>query len=355
MNERRAFLVLLAVLLVILWAARSVLAPFIIAGFLAYAFEPVVSASQARVRWPRPMIVGIGYLILLAAIVLLVMLSSGALGAELAALSASGPDVLAAALHELVHADSLTIAGTTVTVTDLAAALRGAALGLVESPGGAIHIAGVVVDVLLQSVLVLIVTFYLIVDAARVRDFTLSLVPRADQARAAEILGHIHETLSHWLRGTLLLIALVAIVTYVFLGPILHVPFALTIGILTGFLEIIPLVGPIVAAAIAIVAALASAGTGTAIVVGVGYFVLRQVEDQLVSPIVIGRAVHLHPVVTIFAVLAGLSIYGVLGGLLGVPIAAALNVLFTDLYARRAEPPAPAITPPADPLVTPGA
>jgi predicted PurR-regulated permease PerM len=49
-------------------------------------------------------------------------------------------------------------------------------------------------------------------------------------------------------------------------------------------------------------------------------------------PVVIGRAVHLHPVVTIFAVLVGLSVYGVLGGLLGVPVAAAINVVFRELY-----------------------
>ena len=65
------------------------------------------------------------------------------------------------------------------------------------------------------------------------------------------------------------------------------------------------------------------------------YFVLRQVEDQVVMPVVIGRAVHLHPIVTIFAVLVGLSIYGVLGGLLGVPVAAAINVVFRELYPTR--------------------
>jgi predicted PurR-regulated permease PerM len=62
------------------------------------------------------------------------------------------------------------------------------------------------------------------------------------------------------------------------------------------------------------------------------YLVLRQVEDQVVMPVVIGRAVHLHPVVTIFAVLVGLSLYGILGGLLGVPLAAAVNVVFRELY-----------------------
>ena len=53
-------------------------------------------------------------------------------------------------------------------------------------------------------------------------------------------------------------------------------------------------------------------------------------------PVVIGRAVHLHPVVTIFAVLVGLSVYGVLGGLLGVPVAAAINVVFRELYPLAA-------------------
>jgi predicted PurR-regulated permease PerM len=65
-------------------------------------------------------------------------------------------------------------------------------------------------------------------------------------------------------------------------------------------------------------------------------------------PVVIGRAVHLHPVVTIFAVLVGLSIYGVLGGLLGVPVAAAVNVVFRELYPSTLDvPPADHVAPTA--------
>lgn len=79
---------------------------------------------------------------------------------------------------------------------------------------------------------------------------------------------------------------------------------------------------------------MAQGGLSVAGVVIVVYIVLRQVEDQLVMPIVIGRAVHLHPIVTIFAVLIGLEVYGILGGLLGVPAAAAVNVVFHTLYPR---------------------
>lgn len=338
LTERRAFLVVLALLLLILWAARAVLGPFIVAAALGYAFAPLVGQASARTGWPRGLIVGLAYALLFVALALLVIVSSGRIGSELRDLSAAGPDLIASALRDLLGSDSVTVLGTTLSVTDLAAAIRSAIAGVVESPGNAIHVAGVVVDVALQSILVLIVAFYLIVDGPRIRDFTLGLVPAMDQPRVAEVMGDIQATLSKWLRGQLLLIVLVTVVVYLFLGPILHVPYAIAISVLTGFLEIIPLVGPLIAAAIAIVAALAAGGTTLAIVVGVGYFVLRQVEDQLVMPVVIGRAVHLHPVVTIFAVLAGLSIYGVLGGLLGVPIAAAVNVVFTDLYAARRAP-----------------
>jgi len=125
------------------------------------------------------------------------------------------------------------------------------------------------------------------------------------------------------------------VVFYVILGPILHVRYALALGILSGMLEIIPLVGPIVAAALAGTVTFATHGTDTTIVVLVVYVVVRQIEDQVVMPLVIGRAVHLHPVITIFAVLVGLSTWGILGGLLGVPVAAALNVTLHELYPEE--------------------
>ena len=353
MNDRRAFLVVLAIALLLLWSVRGILAPFIISAGLAYAFSPVVTSAAARTRWPRPAVVGLGYLLVIAGVAVLAVISSGRISAELAALGTAGPDLVANALRQLLGADSVTVAGTTLTVVDLADAVHKGLHGIVETPTSAIHLAGLVIDLLLQAVLVLIVTFYLLVDGPRMRGWALDLVPEIDRPRYGDLLDRIQATLAKWLRGQLLLIALIAVVSYVFLGPILHVPYALAIGLLTGFLEVIPLVGPFVAAGIAIVAALASGGATTAVIVAVGYVVIRQVEDQLVMPAVIGRAVHLHPVVTIFAVLAGLSLYGVLGGLLGVPVAAAANVVFNDVYANRVRPipapaPAPAIEPTPD-------
>src|SRR5262249_34553857 len=147
--------------------------------------------------------------------------------------------LVANALRELLKADTITVAGSTIAVTDIAAAVHSAIDNVVETPTSAIHIAELVVDLLLQAVLVLIVTFYLLNDAPRLRGWALDLVPEVDRARYGGLLDRIQATLGKWLRGQLLLIALVSVASYVFLGPILHVHYALAIGVLTGILEVI--------------------------------------------------------------------------------------------------------------------
>ena len=191
------------------------------------------------------------------------------------------------------------------------------------------------VEIGLQAILCLIITFYLLLDGHRFGQFALRFLDRDQKVGTLRIAQRIHAVLGRWLRGQLLLIGLVAAGIYVILGPVLHVPFALALAILSGVLEIIPLVGPIIAAALAATVTYSAHGTDTTIVVLVVYFVVRQVEDQVVMPLVIGRAVHLHPVVTIFAVLVGLGTWGILGGLLGVPVAAAINVTLHELYPEE--------------------
>jgi predicted PurR-regulated permease PerM len=328
---RGRLLVLAAVVLAVLWLARDVVGPFIVAALLAYAFSPVVSAIQTRTRLPRIVVIAAGYIVVLGAIAVLAFLAAERAGAELRELSSGGPDVIETALRKVVG-DKLVIAGQTVPVRDLAVQIRSSLLGLVRTPADAMQMAEQAVGLALQTILCLIVTFYFLLDGRRFGEFALRFLERPQRARALQIASRIHVVLGRWLRGQLLLIALVAVVLYVILGPILHVPYALALAILSGFLEMIPLVGPIIAAGVAGTVAFATRGTDVAIAVLVVYFILRQVEDQIVMPVVIGRAVHLHPVVTIFAVLVGLSAFGVLGGLLGVPVAGALNVTLHELY-----------------------
>ncbi len=331
---RGRLLVLGAAVFVVLWLARGIIGPFVVAAVLAYAFSPVVSAVEEKTHAPRALIVGVGYMLVLGLIAALVVVAAERAGSELHYLSSGGPDVIATALRKL-FGDQLVVAGQTYQVDLLAAQIRESLLGLIRTPSDAIHMAEQAVGVALQTVLALIVTFYFLLDGRQFGQFALRFLDRSQRADTLRIAQHIHVVLGRWLRGQLLLIGLVAVVLYVVLGPILHVPYAVALAILSGVLEIIPLVGPIIAAGLAGTVAFATHGTDTTIVVLVVYLVVRQVEDQIVMPLVIGRAVHLHPVVTIFAVLVGLSVWGVLGGLLGVPVAAALNVTLHELYPEE--------------------
>jgi predicted PurR-regulated permease PerM len=341
-RDRAPFAVLLLAAILVLWISRDVLGPFIVAAVLAYAFSPLVTAGERRTGWPRIAVVGLGYTIAVAILVLLTALLAGRIVAEAHLLAEGGPDALATTLRQLLGTDTIEIGDTRILVADMAREIQSRVLGLVASPGDALHVVGEVGEAALQAILALIVTFYFLVDGDAMMDRVVGLLPIEHQARTTELLGRIHITLGKWLRGQLFLIALVSAVAYIGLGPVLHLPYALVLAILTGVLEIIPLVGPLVATAIVAVDAFARAGVGLAAVVIVFYFVLRQVEDQVVMPVVIGRAVHLHPVVTIFAVLVGLSVYGILGGLLGVPLAAAVNVVFRELYPAQPLTSAPA-------------
>ena len=276
-------------------------------------------------------------LLILAVVAAVAVVAAKQAGSEIRYLSSGGSDVIATALRKL-FGDHIVVVGTTYDVNEVAKQIRTALLGTIQSPSDAIHLAEQAVAVVLQTILALIVTFYFLLDGRRFGRFALRFLDRSQRADALRIGHHIHVVLGRWLRGQLLLIGLVAAVLYLFLGPILHVPYALALSILSGVLEIIPLVGPIIAAALAGTVAFGTRGTDTTIAVLVVYVVVRQIEDQVVMPLVIGRAVHLHPVVTIFAVLVGLSTMGILGGLLGVPVAAALNVTLHEIYPEEAGP-----------------
>jgi predicted PurR-regulated permease PerM len=333
-RRRLRLLALLAAVGVVLWLARGVIGPFVVAAVLAYAFAPVVSGVQQRTGWPRALVIAIGYVLVFLVVGALAYIAAERAGAEWRDLSSGQQDVVYGALHKL-FGDTVVIAGNSYSVVDLSAQIRKAILGLLATPTDAVHMAEQAVDVALQVVLTLIVTFYFLLDGRRFGQFALRFLEREQRADALRIAQRIHVVLGRWLRGQLLLICLVAAVLYVILGPILHVPFSLALALISGVLEIVPLVGPIIAAALAGTVAFSTRGSDTTIVVLVVYLVVRQLEDQVVMPLVIGRAVHLHPVITIFAVLVGLSTWGILGGLLAVPVAAALNVTLHELYPEE--------------------
>ena len=142
------------------------------------------------------------------------------------------------------------------------------------------------------------------------------------------------------------------------LGPILHLPNALALGVMTGFLEVITFIGPLIAGAVVGIVALSTGGPALAIA-AVGFlFVLRQIEDVLIMPNVLGRAVNLHPLVALFAVVVGSTAFGIVGTFLALPVAAGINVALHEFFPAELGP-LPGdpvrVDPGADPVADPAA
>ena len=243
-----------------------------------------------------------------------------------------GPNILAQGLEQFMGGASYTFGGLTLDAQSLAQRINQGLSAYFGAGGDAVHLAGIIVGRLLDSLLVIVVSFYLMLDGKRLGSYLLKFVPAGSRVRTGYVAGRIHTVLGAYLRGQLLLIALMSAVSFAVLQFVFNVPYALPLGILTGFLEILPLLGPGIAAALAAGVALSAHGAGSAIGVLVAYLILRELEDQVVMPFVVGRAVELHPVVTIFAVLAGGAMFGALGMLLAVPATAALKVILDFVY-----------------------
>jgi predicted PurR-regulated permease PerM len=328
----------LVALAILLWVAREALPPFVIAAILAYILGPLADELAARFHLRRShaaLSVFAGVLVLLVVGGYLLDLR---LSAEMRDLSRQGPNALENALDQFTGGQSIEAFGQEVTTRELARFIEGSVRTELGTPRQAFQALRLGLDLTFAVVLTLLALAYMLVDGNRLWRYVLRLVPLEYRGRVETLSAEIHRVLARYLRGQLILIVLMATITFVLLEWVFHLPYALWIAILTGFLEVIPLIGPVTAGAIACLVGLTQGGIQEAAALAVMYLILRQTEDQLVMPQVVGRAVHVHPLVTIFAVLAGERIAGVLGMVLAVPTAAAIKVILDYAYPRQVEP-----------------
>jgi predicted PurR-regulated permease PerM len=324
----------LAALVVLLWLARGVLPPFIIAGILAYVLSPAVDELSERTGVRRPLVALGVFCLVLIAFAGLLWVASARLNSELRALEREGPNIVEAVVVDLTGGQDFQFLGQTISSRDLGRQLDLAMRSMLGTPGQAFQAIALGFDLLLGLVLVFLSLAYMLIDGHTFFRYVMRFVPPEHRAHLEYLSSEIHHVLGRYLRGQLVLICLMSVVTFSILEWGFRLPYSLWVGIATGILETIPLIGPIAAAVIACTIGLAQGGPAEAAELAIVYFVLRQVEDQLVMPIVVGKAVHVHPLVTIFAVLLGEKIGGVLGMILAVPIAAAIKVVLDYTYPQ---------------------
>ena len=187
----------------------------------------------------------------------------------------------------------------------------------------------------ISIIVIMSLTFYMSVKKDGLRGFITSITPEKYQSYAVSAGEKIKVKIGRWMQGQLFLMFVIFALDFLALY-FLKVPYALVLAILGGLLEIIPYIGPIVAAVPAVILGfLISPFTG--IMVAVSYVVIQQIEGHVIVPQVMKKAVGLNPIVVILVLLVGAKIGGVLGAILSVPIATAASVFIDDLVEKKNE------------------
>jgi predicted PurR-regulated permease PerM len=183
---------------------------------------------------------------------------------------------------------------------------------------------------------ILVITFFLVKDGHRLLEFLYRQMPPERARRLRTIADDVSDAIAGYVFGNFVISVLAGLVTYVTLR-ILDVPFATPLAILFGFFDLIPLVGATLGGIlVGIVVAFVQFPVG--LVVWAAVLILyQQVENNLIQPFVYGRAVQLHPLIVIVAILIGAALLGVLGALVAIPAAAAVQAVVRDYWRSRQE------------------
>ena len=180
---------------------------------------------------------------------------------------------------------------------------------------------------------ILILTFYILVEADNLRDTMLQLFPARTRRRVAGASRDITVKVSAWLGGQLLLGGIIGASSAVGLW-LLGIPFFYVLALISGIGELIPVVGPVLSAIPAIAVA-STVSLNKVLLVVVFFIVQQQFENHVLVPKVMERQVGVSPVTVIAALLIGGKLLGIVGAILAVPSAGILQVLFTEIVSAR--------------------
>lgn len=328
----RAVLILTvcAIALYLTWRVRGVIRLLAISLFLALALFPLVDSMTTRTRLPRALVILITYLLLIVGVAVVGYVVVPSLVKEVEQLSRNAPHYAAELRRNgtFRHYDNRYHI-TTKLVED--------ARRLPQILG---HLVGPLKDVTVQAasfigelITVLAISFLLILHGRQYVNLGLGLAGSREK-RYRQLIIDINRAVADYVLGNIVISVLATVATWIVL-TLLGVPYALSLGFVVGFFDLIPLVGATLGA-IVVAAATVTVDFPTATIVWVAFIIVWQrFEDYVIQPLVYGKALRVNPIVTIVSVLAGASLLGILGALLAIPTAAAIQIMLRDWWSNR--------------------
>lgn len=341
---------LFAITLFLFWQLQQIVRWVAIAVFLAVALAPAVNWLN-RQRIPRVVAILLVYLALLLALAGLGALVIPPLVAQMSEFVntlvqlARQPGGVEQAIQQF--ADRFGLGDYVQGLLEQAAALPAQ---LSSAAGPLLALTRGVIGSVTAFVSILLITFFLLLDGERFVDTGINLLRAESRPRARRILVRASRAVHSYIFGNLA-ISLIAGIGAFIVMTIFQVPFALALALLVALLDLIPLVGATLAAAIVILVGLIiSPFTG---IVLLAYFIIyQQIENNLLQPLIYGRSVDLNPLVIFLAVLIGGQLLGILGALLAIPVAEIVRILISEWLESRREAVEGAEQPESQPAAT---
>lgn len=182
----------------------------------------------------------------------------------------------------------------------------------------------------ISFVLVLVFTFYLVIQKDPIRTIVHSIVPDQHLGAVLDRVQKVRDILGAWFRGQLTLGIIAGCIVFVVLS-LFHIKYAAVSGLLSGILEFVPYLGPSLAAIPALFFAFLKGGPGLFFIVLIFYVVLQQIQNHFFAPKIMQKAVGLNPIISIVAILVGAQFGSILGALIAIPVATALKTIFFDI------------------------
>jgi predicted PurR-regulated permease PerM len=307
------------------WVVRIIWPPLLLAAIIVFLLAPVVAFLQRR-GVPRVLGVFLAYLAVLGPLALGVAAAVPVVQSQAVELGEEWPE-LRATIEGWIDGLSETLEGTPFAF-DRQAVLDGGDDGpdVAETVRQAIALGSSLLHALLVIVLAPIIAFYVLADLPRLGRVAHDLVPPGARAEVLHLSHRVSRAVGGFLRGQLAVATIVGVLISFGLW-LIGLPFWLLVGAIAGASDLVPFIGPIVGAVPAIVIALSTGGITMALWVVVVMVVVQQLESHVISPLIMNRTVHIHPVTVILAVVLGGTLVGVFGMLVAVPVVAVLQIL----------------------------
>ena len=329
------------VVLIIADSVRVIWLPVAFSAGLVFLLEPAVRTFE-RMRIPRVVGTLLSFIILLALILATVALVLPTVREQAAELAQKLPDLYQSGIDwarqfatnvgvdidELLSQESIEL-----WLNDPAnqETIQNVLIGF--GAGAGTFLRGVTESIAIV-VLAPVLAIYILIDLSRFKESALDLTPPKYRDETAFVAGEVGTALGSFVRGQLLVAVIVGIASSIGMW-IIDLPFWLIIGILAGFLNLIPFLGPIVGGALAVLVALLNGDPTQAIWAVVIFVIIQQVDNHIITPLIQRARVNLSPLVIVLALIIGGSIAGLLGVLVAVPITAALRIVVGHIWRTR--------------------